>query len=81
MFFAGTKSAHVFLTSSLKSVSSIKKIEENPYVLIDDVYGIGWKKADALALNMGLKHNSQFRIEAYVMHFLAGRAGECSDCQ
>ena len=54
----------------------VKKIEENPYVLIDDVYGIGWKKADALALNMGLKHNSQFRIEAYVMHFLADRAEE-----
>ena len=54
----------------------VRKIEENPYVLIDDVYGIGWKKADALALNMGLKHNSQFRIEAYVMHFLAGRAEE-----
>ena len=54
----------------------VKKIEENPYVLIDDVYGIGWKKADAIALNMGLKHNSQFRIEAYVMHFLAARAEE-----
>ena len=54
----------------------VRKIEENPYVLIDDVYGIGWKKADALALNMGLKHNSQFRIEAYVMHFLAARAEE-----
>ena len=54
----------------------VKKIEENPYVLIDDAYGIGWKKADALALNMGLKHNSQFRIEAYVMHFLAARAEE-----
>ena len=54
----------------------VKKIEENPYVLIDDAYGIGWKKADALALNMGLKHNSQFRIEAYVMHFLADRAEE-----
>ena len=25
---------------------------------------------------MGLKHNSQFRIEAYVMHFLATRAEE-----
>lgn len=54
----------------------VRKIEENPYVLIDDVYGIGWKKADALALNIGLKHNSQFRIEAYVMHFLAARAEE-----
>lgn len=49
----------------------VNKIEENPYVLIDDVYGIGWKKADALALNMGLEQNSQFRIEAYIMHYLA----------
>ena len=54
----------------------LRKIEENPYVLIDDVYGIGWKKADALALNMGLEHNSQFRIEAYVMHYLAEKAEE-----
>ena len=23
----------------------VRKIEENPYVLIDDAYGIGWKKS------------------------------------
>lgn len=49
----------------------IDKIEQNPYILIDDVYGIGWQKADALAMNMGVERNSQFRVEAYIMHFLA----------
>ena len=53
----------------------VMKIQQNPYILIEDAYGIGWGKADELAMNMGLGKNSQFRVEAYIMHFLA----ECSE--
>ena len=31
----------------------IKKIKKNPYMLIDDVDGIGWKKADSMAMSAG----------------------------
>lgn len=49
----------------------VEKIQKNPYILIEDAYGIGWNKADSLAMNMGISRNSQFRVEAYIMHFLS----------
>lgn len=50
------------------------KIKENPYMLADDVKGIGFMKADALAEMFGIAQNSTFRIEAYVSHILKEEA-------
>lgn len=41
---------------------SIDVIKENPYVLIEDIGGIGFKKADQIALSFGIKKNSEERI-------------------
>jgi exodeoxyribonuclease V alpha subunit len=38
----------------------IQKIEENPYILAFEVSGIGFKKADAIAYNMGENEDSSF---------------------
>jgi len=40
------------------------RIRENPYLLIDEVTGIGFKRADALARSSGLQLNSPYRISA-----------------
>lgn len=48
----------------------IQKIKQNPYVLAEDIEGIGWEKADKLALKTGIEKNSDFRIEAYIRHYL-----------
>ena len=48
----------------------ITKIEENPYILIDEVDGIGWEKADEMALNSGLGEYSINRVKAYVKYYL-----------
>lgn len=53
---------------------TVKKVKENPYVLIDDIDGIGWKKADALALNAGIQVDSPFRIRAFINYFLKEQA-------
>ena len=33
---------------------AVAKIKENPYVLCDEVYGIGFKTADGIALRTGI---------------------------
>jgi len=41
-----------------------KRISENPYALIDDVWGIGFIKADAIASKLGFEADSYKRIKA-----------------
>ena len=48
----------------------IAKINENPYLLIDEMDGIGWEKADEMALEGGLGEYSINRIKAYVKYYL-----------
>jgi len=37
-------------------------IQTNPYALIDDVYGIGFKRADQIAMSVGIEPESPYRI-------------------
>ncbi|MBC7173066.1 MAG: hypothetical protein H5U40_11585 [Polyangiaceae bacterium] len=50
-------------------------ISEDPYRLCDEVYGFGFKRADATALRMGLPSDSPARIRAALTHLL-GEAAE-----
>lgn len=54
----------------------IEKVKENPYILADEVNGIGFKKADALAINAGMPKNSPKRLEAFFQFFLTSIAEE-----
>lgn len=49
---------------------SVEVIKENPYVLSETVYNIGFKTADKIALEMGIEPNSVIRIEAAIKHIL-----------
>jgi|WetSurMetagenome_2_1015567.scaffolds.fasta_scaffold00110_22 exodeoxyribonuclease V alpha subunit len=44
--------------------SAKERISQNPYCLIDDVWGVGFKKADAIAQKLGFSHDSYKRIRA-----------------
>lgn len=46
----------------------VKKIKENPYILIYEVSGVGWMKADQIALNGGLDPNDPRRMEAFIYY-------------
>jgi len=48
-----------------------EKISQNPYCLIDDVWGVGFKKADAIAQKLGFSHDSYKRIRAGLSHVLS----------
>lgn len=46
------------------------KIEEDPYCLISEVEGFGFKKCDNLALNLGFKLNDIRRVSASILYTL-----------
>ncbi len=48
----------------------LAKVEENPYRLIDDVEGIGFKTADAIARKGGVEADSPFRLRAGIKYTL-----------
>ena len=51
-------------------LDSIQVIKENPYRLADEVKGIGFLKADEIALKNGMPKDSPFRVESAVMYVL-----------
>lgn len=54
----------------------VQKIKKNPYILIDEVDGIGWSKADEIALKNGMGEYSVARTQAYIKYFLQEEAEE-----
>jgi exodeoxyribonuclease V alpha subunit len=49
---------------------SIHVVEQNPYQLAQDIFGIGFKTADKIAREMGIAENDPRRIEAGVVYVL-----------
>lgn len=49
---------------------SLDIISSNPYCLVDDIVGIGFKIADDIAKNCGIDKNSTHRIEQGILHIL-----------
>ena len=89
--FRGNRENIVFLMSLGVSTSytsrickkygkdTIATVKKNPYILIDDVDGIGFVKADAIALNMGYDVKGEARITAGIEYTLtqASYEGDC----
>ena len=48
---------------------AIQKVTSNPYVLAQDIKGIGFAKADEIALKVGDLKKSPQRCSAYILHF------------
>lgn len=58
---------------------AIEIVQNNPYRLASDIYGIGFFSADKVALSLGLETDSPQRIEAAIEHALqnAREEGHC----
>ena len=50
--------------------STIQAVQENPYQLVDDIFGIGFKKADKIAEKMGIDKCSDYRIQSGIKYSL-----------
>ena len=57
---------------------TVDRLKENPYGLIDDFFGIGFRKADRIAEKIGIEKDDPFRIMSGVRFTLAYHAGEGS---
>lgn len=67
----------ITMTMSLKIMSFLKEnaleiVKNNPYCLIDLVEGIGFYKADKIALENGIEKNSPLRMEALINYLING---------
>lgn len=54
--------------------NTLEVINENPYKLIKNVKGIGFLKADEIALKNNLDKNSPYRIESAILYLLTQKA-------
>ncbi len=86
------KELHLFLQSHDVSMNlatriykqygkeSIKVVRENPYQLAQDVYGIGFRTADEIAVKLGLPRDSIPRIATGLTYVLAQAANDDGHC-
>ncbi len=58
------------------SGNAIRVIEENPYRLVDDIWGVGFKTADDIAFNLGIDKDSEYRVECGIKYILNRDAGD-----
>ncbi|MCG8514532.1 MAG: ATP-dependent RecD-like DNA helicase [Halanaerobiales bacterium] len=65
-----------YLTRKIAPDEIQKKIEENPYILIDDIDRIGFLTADKIARTVRIDKNSSFRIQAAIKHILKEATNE-----
>ncbi len=49
---------------------AILRIRENPYLLAEEVSGIGFRTADQIAVRLGLRPDSEFRYASAALHCL-----------
>ncbi len=59
---------------------TIATIKTNPYQLINDIWGIGFKTADDIALKNDIDRNSPFRIKAAFNYYLQSEANQNGNC-
>lgn len=55
---------------------SIPKIKENPFRLADDIWGIGFKTADSIAMKLGIEKEAFIRLRSGIMYTLSELADE-----
>ncbi|WP_311078269.1 AAA family ATPase [Paenibacillus polymyxa] len=58
----------------------INKIKENPYILCEEVNGLGFKKVDGYALMMNVKEDSPYRLSAATEYILKDEGSKNGHC-
>jgi exodeoxyribonuclease V alpha subunit len=49
---------------------SIQIVQDNPYKLADDIWGIGFRTADTIAEKMGFGHEKYVRLRSGILYTL-----------
>ena len=56
--------------------AALPTVQENPYQLARDIYGVGFKTADKIAQDLGLPHDHPSRVEAGIIYALNQMSNE-----
>ncbi len=59
---------------------AVELIKENPYILYDDIQGIGFERIDRVAKDIGVKINDPERIKCFIKHTLSTAAYNGGHC-
>ena len=51
-------------------INAVEKIEENPYILVDIVYGVNFNSIDKIAMQIGIPLDSDHRIKSGIKYAL-----------
>ena len=71
--------AHATRIYKQYGADSIRVVRENPYRLADDIWGIGFKTADAIAAKLGFEKDQHLRLRSGLMYTLS-RLSEEGHC-
>lgn len=71
------KAARIYRQYGADAIAVVKR---NPYRLCEDVWGIGFKTADAIALSVGIPHDSEVRARAGLIYTLQSESEEDGHC-
>lgn len=55
---------------------AVRIIKENPYILSQDLFGVGFLKADVIAQAVGIESNNPFRVDAALNYTLTESGSE-----
>lgn len=73
---AGVRGAMVQRARKALGEDAVEKIRKNPYLLAEEVEGVGFKRADAVAGRLGILPDAPERIRAAVLHAMREAEGE-----
>ena len=75
----GVSTAHATKIYKTYGNDSIQVVQENPYRLADDIWGIGFKTADTIAEKMGFDHEKFARLRSGLLYTLnkLSESGHC----
>lgn len=76
----GLGTARAFRIWKTYGDKALELVRGNPYRLADDIWGIGFSTADALARRLGMEESSPLRMQAAMRHLLkeASHDGHCA---
>ena len=66
----GIAASYAMKLYKVYGADTIQAVTENPYQLVDDIFGIGFKKADKIAEKMGIGKDSEYRIRSGIKYAL-----------
>ena len=72
----GASPAYAMRIFKRYGAETVRVLRENPYRLADEVFGVGFKTADAIAAQLGIAPDSAYRLQAGLRYVLDQAQGD-----